>query len=180
MLKIGLCGAHGTGKTTLTKLIADKYNLALIDRTMRNMWEGFGVSDFEKMPAELRGVFQKYAVLNQIQREDTEGVNGFVSDRTVLDNFVHVVMDSKMSEIDLSMYEALVKERIKTYTHFIYLPIEFEVENEYLRANIEKRETFAKIAEGYLSKWFEEGDYIVLRGSVDGRMEELGRMIYES
>jgi deoxyadenosine/deoxycytidine kinase len=177
MFKIGLCGAHGTGKTTLTKLISEKYNLALIDRTMRNMWEGFGVSDFEKMPAELRGVFQKYAVLNQIQREDIEGVDGFVSDRTVLDNFVHVVMDSKMSEIDLGLYEALVKERIKTYTHFIYLPIEFEVENEYLRANIEKRESFAQIAEGYLSKWFKEGDYIVLRGSVEERMEALGRLI---
>ena len=177
MLKIGLCGAHGTGKTTLTKLIAPKYDLALIDRTMRNMWEGFGVSDFEKMPPELRGTFQKYAILNQIQREDTEGNNGFVSDRTVLDNFVHVIMVSKLSEIDLGLYEALVKERIKIYTHFIYLPIEFDVENEYLRANIEKRGSFAKIAEGYLSKWFRKGGYIVLKGSVEERMSRFEQIV---
>ena len=96
MYKIGLCGSHGTGKSTLAKLIADEFKVPYISRTMRDMWEQFGIADFEKLPGDVRKTFQYYAVLNQIEREETEGKEGFITDRTVVDNLGYTVLSSEL------------------------------------------------------------------------------------
>jgi deoxyadenosine/deoxycytidine kinase len=173
MYKIGICGAHGTGKSTLLEALNQELKLPVIKRTMRTLWEKFGIDNFEKIPADIRANFQKYALLNQIDREDNEGQDGFISDRTVLDNLAYTKLNADMSQSDFRIYERLVKERLKNYTHFIYLPIEFGVEPEHLRADLGSRHEIAAIIESYLAKWFTSGDYLVARGSVSERVQQV-------
>lgn len=173
MIKIGVCGAHGTGKTTLISALNEELQLPLIKRTMRTLWEKFGIEDFEKIPADIRANFQKYALMNQIDREEGEGQNGFITDRTVLDNLAYTKLNADMSQSDFRIYERLVRERLKNYTHFVYLPIEFEVEPEHLRANVGSRREVANIIEEYLDKWFEKGDYLVAKGLVPDRITQV-------
>lgn len=171
MLKVGLCGAHGTGKTTLLEIIAKEYSLTPVKRTMRDMWERFGISDFEKMPTDVRTMFQKYSVLNQIQQEDKTN-SDFITDRTVVDNLGYSYLSSNMSGADLQMFEQLVKERFRNYTHFIYFPVEFAAENEYLRANIDSRERLDGIFRDFLEKNF-KNSYLSVTGSVEERMKQV-------
>ena len=56
--KIGLFGSHGTGKSTLAKEVSNYFKIPLIDKTMRDMWQKYGISDFEKLPRQARKVFQ--------------------------------------------------------------------------------------------------------------------------
>jgi len=163
-----MCGAHGTGKTTLLKSLIGQLEVTELSRTMRDMWEGFGISDFEKLPQDVRLTFQRYAILRQIQRED-DSKSSFITDRTVMDNLGYTKLSTNMTESELGMYEALVKERIQKYTHFIYVPIEFEAENEFLRADVSTRKRFASIVESYLSKWFKPTNYLVVQGSLEER-----------
>jgi len=176
MYKIALCGAHGTGKTTLVKILAPKLNLQSLDGNTRATWEYFGVSDFEKMPSDARTIFQNHLLLKQIEKEDIHN-NGFVTDRSVLDFLGYTVLSSDMSGSQFKLFEQLVKERLKNYTHFIYLPVEFSAENETLRANVETRQEFAQIIEEYLEKWFEPEKYLKATGSVESRIEQINNFI---
>jgi deoxyadenosine/deoxycytidine kinase len=172
MLKIGFCGAHGTGKTTIARIIAENYDLKIIEGTMRNMWKKFGISDFEKLPADVRKTFQYYAILTQIEREE-EVESGFVTDRTVLDNLAYTVLSAELNQVELRLYEALTKERLKNYTHFIYVPVEFKAEYEHLRADPETQAKLAGIIEEYLPKMFSEGSYLVIKGDIETRKEQI-------
>jgi hypothetical protein len=58
MYKIGICGAHGTGKSTLLEALNQELKLPVIKRTMRTLWENFGIDNFEKIPSDIRTSFQ--------------------------------------------------------------------------------------------------------------------------
>ncbi len=168
--RIALCGAHGTGKTTLLELLKSEYQLEPLARTVRTFWEDHGIDDFEKLPKEVRNVFQKHLLLNQIDREEAQAEVGFITDRSILDYMGYTVASSDMSGVELAMYEALVRERLKQYTHFIYLPVEFPAKAEHLRAHPEIQQKVADVLESYLQKWLKPEEYCIARGSVEERM----------
>jgi adenylate kinase family enzyme len=170
MYKIGICGSHGTGKTTLAGMIAAEKKLNLLTGLMRSFWTEFGVSDFEKLPKDVRTTFQKESLMRQITAEDR--LENFVTDRTVLDQLAYTKMSSNMSDssIDFLLYEQLCGERLNQYTHIFYLPVEFEVEPEFLRADISTRHDLAVIMKEYLDKWY-AGKYITISGPLEKRLE---------
>jgi len=174
MYKIGICGAHGTGKTTLGNLLSQELNLVFITNTMRSMWTESGVSDFEKLPTDIRSQFQKHAIIRQINRENIEGKSGFITDRTVVDNLSYTKLSSSMDTVDLALYTSLVLERLNNYTHFIYLPIMFEAPSEFLRADISSRENLAKIIEEIILNYVSKEKLLIIK-SLDNedRMVEI-------
>jgi len=176
MLKIGVCGAHGSGKTTLAKLLFEKFELPFLADTMRQMWRDFGVEDFEKLPKTVRSYFQKEAILKQINREETEGKNGFITDRTVMDNWGYTKISGNFDEIDLKIYETIVRKHLSSYSHFIYLPISksFKAEQEKLRANLATQNTFAQIVESALI-WVEKEKLLIVENEdLQKRVSEVG------
>ena len=174
MYKIGICGAHGTGKTTLARIISEQYNLPIISQLMRNFWQEYGVMDFEKLPKDVRTTFQKESLLRQIDAEDS--TEDFVTDRTVLDQIAYTKMSSNMAGVDLAIYEQLCRERLNRYTHLIYLPIEFVAEAEFLRADINSRDELAEVMKGYLDKWF-DGKFVEITGTLDERQQKIKMLL---
>ena len=150
-LKIGICGAHGTGKTTVCKILSEQLGVHFITNTMRSMWQEVGVSDFEKLPSDVRALFQNHAILRQIKLEDTQ--IEFITDRTVLDNLSYTILSSNLEGSELELYKQLVIERLKNYTHIIYLPVLFGAKDEFLRANVETRDLIANIMESHIQKY---------------------------
>ena len=173
MGKIGLCGAHGSGKTTLLNILTQKHSLNPIARTMRDMLENFGVSDFEKLPTDVRNIFQKYALINQINRESTEGGENFITDRTVIDNLGYTLLSSDMSGIDLKMYQTLVLSHFQSYTHFIYVPVEFEAPQETLRADVNTSKTWDEIVQTWLKENVKSDKYLIISGSPESRISQI-------
>jgi nicotinamide riboside kinase len=174
-LKIGICGAHGTGKTTLAKEIHNLFGTPIITNLMRSFWEQNGVADFEKLPKDIRTIFQKESLLKQIEAEE-KYFSGFITDRTVLDQIAYTKMSSNMIGVEFEIYEQLCKERLKSYTHLIYLPIEFESEQESLRADIKTRVECAQIMKSYLDKWMPE-QYTIISGEFDERVNQVKKLL---
>jgi adenylate kinase family enzyme len=169
ILKIGICGAHGTGKTTLAKEIHRIFGTPIITNLMRNFWQENGVYDFEKLPKDIRTIFQKESLLKQIESEESY-ITGFITDRTVLDQIAYTKLSSNMIGVEFEIYEQLCKERLKSYTHLLYLPVEFESEQEELRADIKTRDECADIMKSYLDKWM-PGQYTIISGEFEKRVE---------
>jgi deoxyadenosine/deoxycytidine kinase len=175
ILKIGICGAHGTGKTTLAKAVHQLFGTPIITNLMRSFWQQNGVADFEKLPKDIRTIFQKESLLKQIEAEESY-ITGFITDRTVLDQIAYTKMSSNMIGVEFEIYEQLCKERLKSYTHLIYLPIEFESEQEALRADIKTRGQCADLMKGYLDKWM-PGQYTIISGEFDQRVELVKQLL---
>lgn len=171
ILKIGICGAHGTGKTTLAKEVHNLFGTPIITNLMRSFWAQNGVADFEKLPKDIRTIFQKESLLKQIESEESY-ITGFITDRTVLDQIAYTKMSSNMIGVEFEIYEQLCKERLKSYTHLIYLPIEFESEQEILRADIKTRKECAEIMKTYLDKWM-PGQYTTISGDFEDRVKQV-------
>jgi deoxyadenosine/deoxycytidine kinase len=172
-MKIALCGAHGTGKTTILNLMLSEYpDLTNISGVMRNFWKAHGIDDFEKLPADIRTSFQKHALLGQIKMEDQAG-QSFITDRSVMDYLGYCVLSSDMSKVDLELYEYLVAERLKHYTKFIYFPVEFEATQEALRADIKTRNKLATILEELIDRHITKDKVLRVSGSVDKRMSQI-------
>jgi nicotinamide riboside kinase len=175
ILKIGICGSHGTGKTTLAKEVHNLFGTPIITNLMRSFWVENGVADFEKLPKDIRTIFQKESLLKQIEAEESY-VDGFITDRTVLDQIAYTKMSSNMIGVEFEIYEQLCKERLKSYTHLIYLPIEFESEQEALRADIKTRGECAEIMKTYLDKWM-PGQYFVISGDFEERVKQVKKLL---
>lgn len=175
ILKIGICGAHGTGKTTLAKAIHELYSTPIITNLMRGFWQENGVDNFEKLPKDIRTIFQKESLLKQIQAEESHTI-GFITDRTVLDQIVYTKLSSNMIGVEFEIYEQLCKERLKSYTHLIYLPIEFESEQEALRADIKTRGQCADIMKSYLDKWMPR-QHTVINGAFEVRVTNVKNLL---
>ena len=176
-MKIILTGAHGTGKSTLLEPLAQQYKLPLLQRTVRNFWEDNGVNDFELLPSDIRAIFQKHLLLNQLDKENTLWEQGFITDRSVLDYLGYTVVSSSMAKIDLDLYKALIRERLLQYDYIIYLPVEFPAEAEYLRANPESQTGVAQVLEEHLNLWLSPEQYCIARGSVDQRLDQIKKFI---
>lgn len=176
-MKIILTGAHGTGKSTLVKPLAQEYNLEVLQRTVRNFWEDNGISDFELLPTDVRAVFQKHLLLNQLDKENLIWEQDFITDRSVLDYLGYAVVASSMSKTDLDLYKALIRERLLQYDYIIYLPVEFPAEPEYLRAHPKSQEQVAQVLEEYLQLWLNPEQYCIARGSIDERLEQINKFI---
>jgi deoxyadenosine/deoxycytidine kinase len=176
-MKIILTGAHGTGKSTLVQPLAQEYKVPVFQRTVRNFWEDNGISDFELLPADVRAVFQKHLLLNQLEKENSLWEKGFITDRSVLDYLAYTVVSSTMSKTNLDLYKALIRERLLQYDYIIYLPVEFSAEPEYLRANPESQEQVAQVFEEHLKLWLKPEQYCIARGSVENRLEQIKSFI---
>jgi nicotinamide riboside kinase len=176
-MKIILTGAHGTGKSTLVKPLATEYNLPVLQRTVRNFWEDHGVNDFELLPSDVRAIFQKHLLLNQLDKENSLWRDGFITDRSALDYLAYAVVSSSMSKTDLDLYKALIRERLLQYDYIIYLPVEFPAEAEYLRANPDSQQEVAQVFEEHLNLWLSPEQYCIARGSIDERLEQIKKFI---
>lgn len=161
MIKLALCGAHGTGKTTIlndiAKLLPDTPPLK---KTLRTYWADHGVDDFEKLPKEVRTVFQKDVLLNQLRREDDANETGFITDRSVVDYWGYTLLSSDMGELDLKIYKALIQARLREYTHVIFTPVMFDAQNEHLRANVDSRKEVGKYMGDFLKESLPSDRYL--------------------
>lgn len=156
---IGVCGAHGTGKTTLIKELAAHTGLPIFHSTSTALWRKYKITDFEILPMEIRSIFQSVGVLEHIKHEDAFSHDTFISDRTILDYLMYTVSSSDLSGVDLAIHKALIKERMKIYHKFIFIKPHPEItkivkgEEKFARAKIELQQQNTDTAEQYLNEW---------------------------
>jgi len=94
--KIMICGASGTGKTTLAHHISEEYGIPFIDTSAKKLWPEFGFKNHMDVRTKSLldtklGIQYQFEVL--IQRSNLLKKDSFVSDRSFVDNVTYMLMD---------------------------------------------------------------------------------------
>jgi nicotinamide riboside kinase len=117
-LRIYVCGAHSTGKTTLARHIAKELGLPLINEVARQVIAEMELS-FETLRVDVvrAGEYQREVFKRQMEVEERYP-GGFVSDRT-FDNLAYAARHSavipQLLDADCMRYFAKVRESLVLY-----------------------------------------------------------------
>lgn len=120
-MRIAICGASGTGKTTLAKFIAESFGLVLNPVGSRSVAKKLGFdSPYDVDKAGMRGKFQQTLQAEKIQWETD--AQKFVTDRTTLDELTYTTMHDVASVTQAYFDNAF--SHMARYTHVIYCPVD--------------------------------------------------------
>ena len=117
-MRVGICGTHCSGKTTLARALAAEFDLALVEEVAA------------AFPRESRGSLATQFAIQQAQiaAERAAGPD-FVSDRTVLDNAAYIEWCARHvpQESPLSVYTAIWKGQDAAIAHLLAAPYDLLV-----------------------------------------------------
>ena len=135
-LRISIVGTSGTGKSTLSKMIADQLGLAHIPEQARVVCEDVGI-ELRELRYRDTYLFQKKVLEYQIASEIRFRETGFVADRSVFDPLVYLLRFTEAPPLLVAEYKKLIFSyyRDNPYHHFFYLrPGEFDPEDDGVRS----------------------------------------------
>ncbi len=91
-LKIGLCGSHRTGKTTLAKEISFKTGMPFVKTSTSEVFEQSGLHPAEPMDFKTR-IWIQHQVIDAAERVWQAEQGSFVTDRTPVDMIAYTLGD---------------------------------------------------------------------------------------
>ena len=127
-MRVAIIGAHGTGKTTLARGLAQALDMHLIDEAARIVAHDLGYTP-ATIPDELAVVFQQAILDEQIDEEAAR--DAWVSDRSVVDNMAYLVAQVERLNIPVATvldYHRRAYPRLEHYDALVFVPIMFELE----------------------------------------------------
>lgn len=118
-MRIAICGASGTGKSTLMVRIAEKLNLPICPVGSRTVAKEMGfASPYDVDAAGMRTVFQQR--LFEMKRDWEASQKYFVTDRTHFDNLSYSLMHGPQS-LTTNQFDERIEANDR-YTHTFYCP----------------------------------------------------------
>lgn len=133
-MKFALTGAHGTGKTTLTKsLLARVKNAAVCREMPRVICERVGDPTFfqrRNNTLQRQLLLFTYQVMEEGKLQKSADVT--ICDRTVVDHLAYTLnlFPESAEAPEVAALCSAVADWLASYDHIFYVPIEFEVESD--------------------------------------------------
>jgi molybdopterin-guanine dinucleotide biosynthesis protein len=119
-MRIAICGASGTGKTTLALGLADDLNLEVNPVGSRSVCAKMGFdSPYDVDKAGKRREFQLKLLQEKYKWETKK--REFITDRTPLDNLIYTMFHDVYG-LD-EEYLKKIRMGMERYTHLIYCPV---------------------------------------------------------
>lgn len=136
-IRLAIVGSHGVGKSILSERLAQELGLPLIEEQARLIAKELGYTP-STMPEKLLFTFQEQSLLSHFTLEQRHHDKGFIADRSVVDysayaNSISDVLKDKYHSQRLQLddcEEYCVEQRVKWYTHIIFVPIMFGLESD--------------------------------------------------
>jgi len=128
-MKIGFTGAGGTGKTTTLNILSEMYpDIPVLPSNTRSVYNKWNITEVDQ---ETMTFQDKLRLQEDIYAVRVEAENkcdrGFLSDRTILDNFCYQQVRC-YEAMDHPMFmekRKLIKENMRQYDFICYFPITF-------------------------------------------------------
>ncbi|ALG66970.1 AAA family ATPase [Beggiatoa leptomitoformis] len=109
-MKIGLCGSHRTGKTTLAQAIADKTGLAFLATSTSAVFREYGLDPAKPMDFRTRLWIQQ-RVLTSATMSWHDAPTDFITDRTPIDFMAYTLSDIQgITEVDFPDLESYLTQ----------------------------------------------------------------------
>jgi nicotinamide riboside kinase len=163
-MKIAIAGAHGVGKTTFAKALAEKLGFNYIYDIVREeaVKKGFVIN--ENTPSEV----QTWLISRQWELEKNTP-QGWVADKSLLDYFVYGNIILKDQNVKRVIRD--IVQRNSDYDFVFYLPIEFPMDRDGVRS---PDLAFQKKVDHLYKECLKEFkiNYIALSGSNKERVEQ--------
>jgi predicted ATPase len=184
-MKLALTGAHGTGKTTLSRFLGEKtfagHRVAYCREVPRVIIEQARDDEFfrrtNNSPLRQSLIFL-YQLIEEVKQ--AENVEFLICDRTLVDHLAYsaVLFPAETSTVEYRVMLEAVRAWISEYDAIFKLPIEFPAEDDGVREADAKfqGEIDKKIDELYLSFGIAP---LVVRGSVEQRAEQIKQSLSE-
>lgn len=171
MNKIALIGTSSVGKTTLfNKLQEILPQYSFYNETTRTaLKHGFNINTSGDEVTQL--------VISSLHLENLLTTNNSIYDRCYLDLLVYT--DSlNIDKRTLDIIENIWVKVKDQYTHYIYIPIEFDIVDDNVRTLDEHwRRNVDSLFIFYLEKY--KINYLTISGTVDNRIEQILKFIGE-
>lgn len=121
-MKIALSGSGSTGKSTLSKIISEKYNIPMIPEFAREVAEEMKLENIRKLTPDLSFTFQKNILNRKISEE--KKYETFIADRSTADVAAYYFRwcCRDMDEDRNKQYIENCFKNLKTYDKIILLP----------------------------------------------------------
>lgn len=163
-MRIAIAGAHGVGKSTFAKGLAERLKLNYIPDIVREEAAPKGFIINEDTPPEV----QLWLVCRQWELEQTT-LEDWIADKSLFDYLVYGEIVLKDDE-----FKRLIRKIVKRnarYDKVFYLPIEFPMESDGIRSD---DEDFRKEVDRLYKKTLKELGikYIPLSGSPEQRINQ--------
>lgn len=120
-IKIGLCGSHRTGKTTLALAIAQEKNLAFVKTDTSAVFKQQGLHPSAPMDFNTRLWIQNHIIAAAVQIWQAEP-GDFITDRTPLDFMAYTLADIQgATEVDFAELTIYLNRCIEVTNQFFNL-----------------------------------------------------------
>lgn len=133
-LKIALCGAHRSGKSTLAKAFAEKHGIQYLDMGTSGVAKQLGLDVSKPLSAADRQRLQGVLLCHYAQLFRTSG--SWIADRSVFDLLVYTLIESPSEGSWAENYANDVQLLAEHLTHLVYVPSSIPVVYEEGKASI--------------------------------------------
>lgn len=121
-MKLALCGAHGSGKTTLASKLAPRLSLFPLVHSVTTLSAiRMGYRRSSEVPSQRMGEFQWEALRQQIKLEDY--YHAYVTHRSPVDYLAYFMYQVPEAHKKAADYAKVCYERLKIYNALIVLPV---------------------------------------------------------
>jgi len=123
-VRIAIAGSHGTGKTTLAKMLAEALGLPLLTERAREAARQAGVSDLQVLLRDPEAAERFQSLVLRLQVEGEDHLGKFVSDRSVYDVLAYGVF----YRIENSTWYRTAEEALRKHPRYdavVYVPVRF-------------------------------------------------------
>ena len=170
-MRIAVVGAHGTGKTTLCKAIAEKLHFNFIPDVVPDAFRlNFTIN--ENTPPETQ-----FWILSKQLELERNTPESWIIEKSLWDNIIYGSFSIKDKEV-LSVIEKIVNSNVK-YDIVFYLPVEFPIPDDGLRSmDAGFQKTIDRSLLEYLN--INQIEYKTLTGSVENRVDQALKIIRQN
>lgn len=175
-MKIGICGTHCAGKTTLVNALKNEFGYEKF-RYICEIAATIPRIERETLAVQAK-ILSAQIAAEQLAKPD------FISDRTVLDNLAYTFYYAYVIENDLRAYTAAFNEvekyfTTKPYDIIFFIDEYFPLVDNGIRNHVDEefQDTIFNILKDWCSSKLWSVPIIKLRGTTDKRIEQIKRAI---
>lgn len=165
-MKIAIVGSMGVGKTTLAKALGQEIGMRMLPEVAREL-----IRKGYKLDQGITSDLEYEIIKLQAELEKGSWEN-WIADRCLIDALAYssVLFPQNIPLIKVAKREL---DRAK-YDIIIYIPIEFEIENDGVRSTDGK---FQREIDGAIKKVLKNHKHFIIKGSVEKRVERVIKII---